>query len=246
VQRRYTGHFPPKQLDRKAQCSLASRQTAATFGEKVEMAGVLVCNCPHCSAQHSSFTLVWCAPVPGQQDLWVVTGVCGACSYPISFPALNKHGSSAPPTTVNGNIDGHFSVQETWPSRPEPAAPPHTPKPVARRFLEGEDAFARRNWNSAVAMYRSALDIATKGMEGAPANATFFKRLEWLHENHKITPDIRSWADHVRVEGNAALHDPEEFGEGDAKALRFFIEMFLRYIFEMPGAVEEFRGKTAT
>jgi hypothetical protein len=95
-------------------------------------------------------------------------------------------------------------------------------------------------------MYRSALDIATKGLEGVPANATFFRRLEWLHENHKITPDIRSWADHVRVEGNAALHDPEEFGEGDAKALRFFTEMFLRYVFELPGAVGEFRGKTAT
>jgi Domain of unknown function (DUF4145) len=89
-------------------------------------------------------------------------------------------------------------------------------------------------------MYRSALDIATKGMQGVPAG-TFFKRLEWLHENHSITPDIRSWADHVRVEGNAALHDPEEFAEEDAKALRFFTEMFLRYVFELPGAVKEFR-----
>jgi hypothetical protein len=50
-------------------------------------------------------------------------------------------------------------------------------------------------------MYRPALDIATKGMDGVPKDATFFKRLEWLRENHKITPDIRSWADHVRVEG---------------------------------------------
>lgn len=93
-------------------------------------------------------------------------------------------------------------------------------------------------------MYRSALDIATKGMDGVPPNVTFFHRLIWLHENHGITPDIRSWADHVRVEGNAALHDPEEFAEGDAKALRFFTEMFLRYVFELPGAVREFRGES--
>jgi len=211
------------------------------------MAAIILRNCPHCPAQHSSFTLVWCGPLPKAQGVWAVTATCGACGWPISFNALNHPaGHGTPPISVNGNIDGYFVVHETWPSRPDPAAPPHTPKPVARRFLEGEDAFHRGNWNSAVAMYRSALDIAAKGMEGVPANAMFFKRLEWLHENHKITPDIRSWADHVRVEGNAALHDPEEFGEGDAKALRFFTEMFLRYIFEMPGAVEEFRGKTAT
>jgi len=88
--------------------------------------------------------------------------------------------------------------------------------------------------------------FAKPAASAARMSARIFKRLEWLHENHKITPDIRSWADHVRVEGNAALREPEEFGEGDAKALRFFTEMFLRYVFELPGAVEEFRGKTAT
>lgn len=92
-------------------------------------------------------------------------------------------------------------------------------------------------------MYRSALDIATKGMPGVPQGSTFFQRLQWLHDKHEITPDIKSWADHVRVEGNAALHDPEEFEEPDAKALRFFTEMFLRYVYELPGAVREFRGE---
>jgi hypothetical protein len=92
-------------------------------------------------------------------------------------------------------------------------------------------------------MYRSALDIATKGMEGVPAGQTFFKRLEWMDQNHLITPDIRSWADHVRIEGNAALHDPDDFAQDDAKALRFFTEMFLRYVFELPGEVAKFRGE---
>ena len=80
-------------------------------------------------------------------------------------------------------------------------------------------------------------------MPDVPAKASFFHRLEFLHETHKITPDMRSWADHVRVEGNAALHDPEEFAEADAKSLRLFTEMFLRYIFELPGAVRKFRNE---
>jgi len=95
-------------------------------------------------------------------------------------------------------------------------------------------------------MYRSALDIATKGMPGTPAGKTFFERLKWMDENHAITPDIRSWADHVRVEGNGALHDPEEFDKDDATALRFFSEMFLRYVFELPGEVKTFREPKAS
>jgi hypothetical protein len=144
---------------------------------------------------------------------------------------------------MTGNIEPTFTVSAIWPTRSSPSAPPHTPNPVKGRFLEGEDAFARKKWNSAVAMYCSALDIATKGMDGVPPNTSFFRRLEWLHQNHGITPDIRAWADHVRVEGNAALHDPEEFAEDDAKSLRFFTEMFLRYDFELPGEVRAFRGE---
>jgi hypothetical protein len=157
---------------------------------------------------------------------------------------MHSRTESGQPMAYAGNIEPTFSVSEMWPTRVAASAPPHTPAPVKARYLEGEDAYSRKRWNSAVAMYRSALDIATKGMEGVPANATFFQRLVWLHDNHAITPDIRSWADHVRVEGNAALHDPEEFAEGDAKALRFFTEMFLRYVFELPGSVREFRGES--
>jgi hypothetical protein len=114
---------------------------------------------------------------------------------------------------------------------------------VAKRFLEGEVAFKRGNWNAAVAMYRSALDIATKDMKDVPKNKTFFERLQWLHDQNRITADIRSWADHVRIEGNNALHDPEDFREGDATPLRLFTEMFLRYVFELPGEVRLFSGR---
>ncbi|MBR0703127.1 DUF4145 domain-containing protein [Bradyrhizobium diazoefficiens] len=208
---------------------------------------VVVRNCPHCPAQHSTFAITWNGLVFGLQNTWAVTAVCGACGHPIVFLAKSASvAANTQPAGLGGNLEPSFVVGEIWPSRALPIAPPHTPNPVAKRYLEGEDAFSRSNWNSAVAMYRSALDIATKGIEGAPKEATFFKRLEWLHANNKITPEIKSWADHVRVEGNAALHDPEEFDQNDAKALRFFTEMFLRYVFELPGAVKEFREKTKT
>lgn len=151
--------------------------------------------------------------------------------------------NTTPPAAHQGEINDAYGVEDIWPGRLLSAAPLHTPASVAKRFLEGEAAYQRHSWNAAVAMYRSALDIATKAIEGTPAG-TFYKRLEWLHQNHKITPDIWSWADHVRVEGNEALHDPDEFEEEDAKPLRLFTEMFLRYVFELPGEVRAFRGET--
>jgi len=71
---------------------------------------------------------------------------------------------------------------------------------------------------------------------------SFFERLKWLHDNHRITPDIRSWGDNVRIDGNDALHDADDFTEEDAKPLRLFTEMFLRYVFELPGEVAAFRA----
>lgn len=94
-------------------------------------------------------------------------------------------------------------------------------------------------------MYRSALDVATKTLEGVPAKQTFYKRLEWLHDNRRITPDMWSWADRVRIDGNESLHDPEDFDEDDARPLRLFTEMFLRYMFELPGEVALFREDEA-
>ncbi len=205
-------------------------------------------DCPHCPAEHVAFELVYSGTIPNQAPhIWNCCARCGACNKPIAFIATaRQQGQHQHPMQFNGDIEQLWIVPAIWPTRTDPYAPPHTPTNVARRFLEGEDAFKRSKWNSAVAMYRSALDIATKGMDGVPDKATFFERLRWLHDNHGITPDIWSWATHVRIEGNAALHDPEDFGADDAKALRFFTEMFLRYVFELPGAVREFRGETAS
>jgi hypothetical protein len=141
-----------------------------------------------------------------------------------------------------GEIEPQWTVPLVWPSRRKPSAPAHTPAPVASRFVQGENAYQNGDWNAAAAMYRSALDVATKGMPDVPKGETFFKRLQWLNDHHRITPEIRAWGDTVRIEGNDALHGDDEFSEADTKPLRLFTEMFLRYVFELPGEVAAFRG----
>jgi hypothetical protein len=203
--------------------------------------------CPHCRHDKSLFNVVWASPFSKNNQVWQVYLLCVHCGKGIgSLLGWARQATPQSPLDAQGNLDGDFHVLQVWPAPTPLVAPDHTPPLVAKRFLEGEDAFARSNWNSAVAMYRSALDIATKTMPGVQSGLTFFNRLEWMFANGKITQDIKEWADAVRVEGNGALHEPDEFDAHDAAALRFFTEMFLRYVFELPGKVAAFRAKPNT
>lgn len=206
--------------------------------------GILRRDCPHCLTASVAFSISHSYLLPGQQSVYGNVGVCAACHKPLGFLARNPRNGFSP-HQAQGNIEPDMIVVGQWPSVVAPIAPPHTPVAIARRFVEGEEAFARGSWNAAVAMYRSALDIATKALPDVPVRQSFFQRLQWLHDNHRITPDMKDWADHVRVEGNDALHDPDEFTEDDARPLRLFTETFLRYTFELPGEVAAFRGRTA-
>ncbi len=211
---------------------------------------VLRLDCPHCPTNQVAFEVAWNGPAnANRHDGWYVTALCGSCRAPITTHLKNKNpnDTSSPlnhgAVLLNDLATPIFEIQAAWPVRSAPDAPPHTPESVKRRFMEAEKAYQQHSWNAAVAMYRSALDIATKAIPGVPTGETFYNRLIWLHDNHKITPDMKAWADHVRIEGNEALHDPEDFTQDDATPLRLFSEMFLRYIFELPGEVRAFRGE---
>lgn len=207
---------------------------------------VIVRDCPHCPATSVGFTITWAAvPPQSRPHIWNTAAICGACKKPIVFVATHTSAQNhTPPTAFNSDIEGAYIIGEIWPRRTSATAPAHVPNAIATRFLDGEENFQRGRWNPAVSMYRSALDIATKALEPEAAKKTFYERLRWMFENGRITKDIREWADFVRVDGNAALHEPDEFSEEDAKSLRYFTEMFLRYMFEMPGEVQSYRAET--
>ncbi len=196
-------------------------------------------DCPHCSTTDVAFSVL--TSYKYDPTSCIAFCSCGRCNKPLTVRVLGLDGGIE---QYSGDITKHFFVEDIWPSVEDLSAPRHTPEPVANRYIEGEDAFRRARWNSAVAMYRSALDIGTKEISGVPRGLTFYKRLIWLHDNRVITSQMKDWADHVRVEGNEALHDPDDFTEADATPLRLFTETFLRYIYELPGEVAAFRGET--
>lgn len=97
---------------------------------------------------------------------------------------------------------------------------------------EGDDA------NAAVAMFRRALELSVRILEPkAPSGLSLFQRIERLPAD-LVTPAMKGWATHVRLGGNDALHDPEEFTLEEATTLRTFTEMFLTYAFTLPKMLE--------
>lgn len=203
---------------------------------------VLRLDCPHCHTKGVSFRVEWAAPhrryaIP----FWNCVAVCAHCGHPVCFLVLEPtEGRRVDPAQYGKEITDYYTVSAVWPTEPQVQAPAHTPGPVARRFVEAENVYRQKSWNAAVAMYRSTLDIATKLIPEAPSKGSLYDRLKWLEGNYYITPAMKEWADHVRIEGNASLHEVEEFTENDARPLRLFTEMFLRYAFELPGEVKAF------
>ncbi len=200
---------------------------------------ILTTDCPHCRTNRVACSIKW-QSVRGND--WLILAICGACRMPITAQLAARYDTK--PMDEPADIEDSFYTIQTWPTTSELSAPRHTPDPVAKRFIEAEKSYAAQSWISAVLMYRTTLDVATKGMEGVPPGLTFYKRLEWLHDNNRITGDMKDWADHVRLEGNDAAHDPEDFSQSDAEPLRLFTETFLRYAFELPGEVAKFRAAT--
>jgi hypothetical protein len=56
---------------------------------------------------------------------------------------------------------------------------------------------------------------------------------------------MKEWAHAVRLGGNNALHDPEEFSEKDAGDLRVFTELFLTYAFMLPAMLKAHKEPAA-
>jgi len=94
-------------------------------------------------------------------------------------------------------------------------------------------------------MSRKVVDVATKKLLGGDLakNETVYKRIEYLSEKGRLTSDLKDWAHHVRLEGNDAVHDEAQFTRDEAEELLSFVELFLTYIYSMPGQLAAARAK---
>ena len=98
-------------------------------------------------------------------------------------------------------------------------------------------------------MSRKVVDVSTQQLssatfgEEAKKYKTIFARIEALATKYVLTPDLKDWAHQVRLGGADAAHDSDPFTSIEAKELLDFVELYLTYVYTLPGRLKERRER---
>ena len=120
------------------------------------------------------------------------------------------------------------------------------PTKVSAAFLSGLDNLGRTGGaNAAAAMFRRSIELAARAIDpGAPTGINLKQRIERLSDT-VVTPAMKDWAQHIRLEGNDAVHGPDEYSDQEAKELHSFAEVFLTYAFTLPEMLKKAKASKA-
>jgi hypothetical protein len=182
-------------------------------------------------------------------DVWFALLRCRRCNNGVMGRLEVYHGDvGAGPHNIEGDPTEHkWRLREWFPSEPiSETCPEHVPEKVSAYFNEARDCLTGENWNAAGAMYRKAIDVATKDLvRNNWAEADIEKtikedlivRIERLHARGLLTEALKDWAHQVRIGGKDAAHDEDPFTQPEAEALHQFTRLFLTYTYTMPEEV---------
>ncbi|MGA2330388.1 MAG: DUF4145 domain-containing protein [Syntrophales bacterium] len=118
-------------------------------------------------------------------------------------------------------------------------------KTVAELYEEARKASGVGAYTAAVLCCRKLLmhiAVAKKAKEGL----SFVNYVDYLSDNHYISPEAKEWVEHIRKKGNEANHEITIMGKDDAEDLLTFCEMLLKTIFEFPAVIKRKVGKPTT
>ncbi|WP_162183411.1 MULTISPECIES: DUF4145 domain-containing protein [unclassified Leisingera] len=127
-------------------------------------------------------------------------------------------------------------------------APEHLPSILNDTYLDAEFNFSSSRWKAAAQLYLQSIEfacIAAKAphdeIESQSLSAQrmdLTKRINILFDEGLITERMKNWAHKIRVLGQYHKHRYVEANEDDTKDIREFCELFLKYLFTMPGLIQ--------
>lgn len=208
-------------------------------------------NCPHCGAVSVSFALLsehkLSRDRSGSYDSYIVSGFCGSCEKGVFLEYQNR-GSAQKSTPLNCPTDPlnyHWVMVETYPKAGGPRTLAHATEQLQRYFVQAENALKRGDWDASGAMSRKVVDVSIQQLLGADSKnyGTIKARIDALALKHAITPDLKDWAHEIRLGGNEAAHDEQPYTELEAKELFDFAELYLTYVYTLPGRLKERRDR---
>jgi hypothetical protein len=72
---------------------------------------------------------------------------------------------------------------------------------------------------------------------GAKAGEPFVNYVQFLADSGYVSPNGKHWVDHIRKKSNEANHEIALMSKDDAEQLITFVEMMLKFIYELPASV---------
>lgn len=200
--------------------------------------------CPHCNTEGVMFT---------GNALNTDAGVRAPveCSYCGEMVVLKVGGLSEKMDTDQAtnmfistviNLDTRYDVwiDDSYPIVKDVETPPHCPERISDTFREALENLQRKKYETAIFLCGKTLDISTRSMD---QSWKLEKRLKVLADKGKITADMASWAEEIRLDRNTAAHEDFVLSETDATDIVSFTEAFLTYMYSLPALIESRRAK---
>jgi hypothetical protein len=180
------------------------------------------------------------------QDLPNSAFVCGFCDTKVSSIRGYKLGQfkDASGTQIGAvyicpNCGGPVFHAPTGQQYPSPAlgnAVLHVPDKLNAAYEEARRCTSQGCYTAAVLLCRKMLmNIAVN--QSADEGRNFIDYVNFLSDRGYVPPNGRHWVDHIRRKGNEATHEIALMTEADARELLFFVEMLLRFIYELPSVI---------
>ncbi len=166
---------------------------------------------------HLSFICGYCGKTTGvnigykaSQDSHSIF-ICGGCNRP-TFMEKRKFQTPAP---ILGNEVTHL------------------PQEINSLYKEARHCTQVESYTACVLVCRKILmHVAVE--KQASENESFLYYVEYLADKNYLPPDGKGWVDHIRKKGNEANHEIVVMLKDDAFELLSFVEMLLKFVYEMP------------
>lgn len=109
----------------------------------------------------------------------------------------------------------------------------HLPREIEQLYGEARGSMSAQAYTPAVLACRKILMNVAVNV-GAKAGESFIVYVQFLSDKGYIPPNGKHWVDHIRTKSNEANH---EMSREEAERLITFVEMMLKFIYELPSVV---------
>ncbi|MBU0477048.1 DUF4145 domain-containing protein [bacterium] len=208
------------------------------LGDKLEFYKI---TCPFC-LEEGNFKVAFHAEKQKPNSSKVLnfdTLECGNCKgYVMVLWSASEHGSGP-----NHSLYDYRVLP--WPLK-FTKYPEHWPEQIGRYWLQAKKNLVDENWDAAVVMARTALQIALRDNKAKGSNLK--QEIEDLSIKGILPPTMKEWADNVRELGNESVHpEPKQAPTDhlDAKDIIRFLDFLLEYLYTLPYKIREYRKREA-